>query len=182
LIIHNTIDEFHYIKTNHPSGPHIIMDMGYEQEPVLPVITALPPLSRYPLRSRHKTVMPFMWKILPLTMNAFTSSPFAVIASVSMSDIDRNNSVTVTLRTDPFGLYFPETIIIPGIHLPLGLDLHYDIDIHHCQLISMAPGTPSHRLSKWKSHLRSTYILSINKMSFHTITEVCLVISEACLT
>jgi hypothetical protein len=31
LSTHTTIDEAHYGKTRHPPGPHILMDMGYEQ-------------------------------------------------------------------------------------------------------------------------------------------------------
>jgi hypothetical protein len=91
---------------------------------VLPAITTPPPLSRYPLRSQHKTVTPFIFKLLPLPMNDFTSAPFAVIASVTMADIDHNNSITVTFITDPFGPSFPETILVSGIHPMIGLDLH----------------------------------------------------------
>jgi hypothetical protein len=41
---HHTIDEATYGKTRRPPGPHIIMDMGFEQEPVLPAITTPPPV------------------------------------------------------------------------------------------------------------------------------------------
>jgi hypothetical protein len=112
-------------------------------------------------------------------MNEFKSVPVAVIASVSASDIDRNISVTVTFSTDPFGQSFPETIIVSGIHPTLGLVLHYDVDRHRCQLIKMYLGTPSHRLPKWKSRLRSAYILSIDTMSVHAIADIGRVISEA---
>jgi hypothetical protein len=112
-------------------------------------------------------------------MNEFISSLFSVITSVSMSDIDQNKCVTVTFRTFPFGPYFPETILVSGIHPTLGLDLNYDINRHHCQLISMAPGTPSHRLFQWKSCLRYAYILSLNTMYVHTLADVRLIISEA---
>jgi hypothetical protein len=98
---------------------------------------------------------------------------------VARSDIDRNNSVTVTFSTDPFGPYFPETIAVSGIHLTLGLDLQYDDDQHRCQLVKIDPGTPSHRLSQWRSHLRYEYILSVDMMSVHTIADVRLVIAEA---
>jgi hypothetical protein len=56
-------------------------------------------------------------------MNEFTYVPVTVVASVATSDIDRNDSVTVTFSTDPFGPYFPETIVVSGIHQALGLDL-----------------------------------------------------------
>jgi hypothetical protein len=112
-------------------------------------------------------------------MNEFTSSPAAVIASVSTSDIDRNSSVTVTFSTDPFGQSFPETIIVSGIHPTLSLVLHYDVDRHRCQLIKMDLGTPSHRLPQWKSRLRYAYILSVDTMSVRTIADIGLVISEA---
>jgi hypothetical protein len=102
--------------------------MGYEQQPVLPAITAPPQLLRYPLRSHHKIVTQFLFKLLPLPMNELTSALVTVIASVSMSDIDRNNSVTVTLITDPFGPSFTETIIVSGIHPTLSLDLQYDVN------------------------------------------------------
>jgi hypothetical protein len=124
--------------------------------------------------------MPFIGKLLPLLMNEFTSDLFAVIASVSMSDIDRNNTVTVNFSTDPFGPSFPETIIVSGIHPKLGLDLHYNVDRHHCHLIKMAPGTPSHILSQWKSRLRSEYMLYIDMMSVHTIADVRLIVYEGC--
>jgi hypothetical protein len=116
--------------------------VGYEQEPVLPAITMPPPVSHYPLHSRHKSVTPFVCKLLPLPMNEFTSASFAVIASVTTLDIDRNNSVTITFSTDPFGLSFPETMFVSGIHPALGLNLHYDVDRHRYQLIVMDPDTP----------------------------------------
>jgi hypothetical protein len=112
-------------------------------------------------------------------MNKFTSTPVAVIASATASDIDRNISVTITFSTNPFGQSFPEMIIVYGIHLTLGLVLHYDADQRRCQLVKMDLGTPSHRLPQWKSRLRSAYVLSINTMSVHTIADVGLVISEA---
>jgi hypothetical protein len=176
LSTHDTIDEAHYIKTRHPSRPQTLMDMGYEQQPVPPAITTPPLISRYPLRSQHKTVMSFLWKIIPLLTNEFNSAPFAVIASVTTSDIDHNNRITVIFSTDPFGPSFPETLLVSGIHLTLGLDLHYD----HCQLVNMAPGTQSHRLFQWKPHLQSAYILSIDTVSIHTVNDVRLIVSEAC--
>jgi hypothetical protein len=154
------------------------MDMGYDQESVLPALLTVPPQSRYPFRLRHNSVRPFLCKLLPLPMNEFTSAPVAVIASVSASDMDRNSSVTVTFSIDPFVQSFPETIIISGIHPTLGLVLHYYVDRHRCQLIKMDLGRPSHRLPQWKSRLRSAYILSIDTMSIHTITDIGLVISE----
>jgi hypothetical protein len=155
------------------------MEMGYDQEPVLPALTTAPPTSRYPSSLRRKSVTPFLCKLLPLPMNEFTTAPVAVIASATASDIERNISVTVTLSTDPFGQSFPETIIVSGIHPTLGLVLHYDVDQHRCQLIKMDLGTPSHRMPQRKSHLRSAYILSIDIMSVHTIADIGLVIYEA---
>jgi hypothetical protein len=155
------------------------MDMGYDQEPVVPSFITVPPKSLYPFCLRHNYVTPFLCKLLPLPMNEFTSSPVAVIASVSASDIDRNKSMTVTFRTDPFGQSFPEMIIVIGIHTTLGIVLHYNVDRHRCQLIKMDLGTPSHRLSQWKSRIRSAYVLSIDTMSAHTIAYIGLVISEA---
>jgi hypothetical protein len=155
------------------------MDMGYYQEPVLPALTTALPKSRYPSRSRHKSVTPFLCKLLPLPMNEFTSAPVAAIASATASDIDRNISVTVTFSTDPFGQSFPEAIIVYVIHPMLGLVLHYDVDQHRCQIVNMDLGTPSHRLIRWKFCLRSAYVLSIDTKSVHTILDVGLVISEA---
>jgi hypothetical protein len=155
------------------------MDMGYEQPLVLPAITTPPPLSHYLLRTQHNTVTSFMCKLLPLPMNEFTSSPFAVITFVSASVIDRNKSVTVTFSTYPFGPSFLETILVSGIHPNLGLDLHCIIDIHCCQLTIMDPDMPSHRLFQWKFRLWSAYILSIDTMSVHTVTDEHLIIYEA---
>jgi hypothetical protein len=179
LSTNHTIDEAHYGTTNRPPGPHILMDMGYDQEHVLPALITVPPKSHYPLRSRHNFVSPLLCKLLPLPMNEFTSAPVAVIASVSASDINRNISVTVTFSTDPFGKSFPETVIVSVIHPMFGLILHYDVDRHRCRLINMDLGTPSHSLPRWKSCLHSAYILSIDTMSVHTIADIGLVISEA---
>jgi hypothetical protein len=109
LSTHHTIDEAHYGKTHRPPGPQILMDMGYEQQPVISVVITPPTLSQYPLRSRHKIVTPFLCKLLPLPINEFISAPVAVIASTTMSAIDRNNSVAVTFSTDPSGPSFTET-------------------------------------------------------------------------
>jgi hypothetical protein len=155
------------------------MDMGYDQEPVLPALITAPLQSRYPFRSRHNSVTPFLCKLLPLPMNEFTSAPVAVIASVSESDIDRSSSVAVTFSTNTFGQSFPETIIVSGIHPTLGIVLHYDVDQHRCQRIKMDLGTLSHLLPQCKSRLCSAYILSIDTMSVHTIADICLVISAA---
>jgi hypothetical protein len=114
LITHHTIDEAHYGKTRRPPGPQILIDVGYAQQSVLPAITTPPTLSRYLLRSRHNTMMPFLCKLLPLPMNEFTSALFAVIASVTTSDIYSNNGVTVTFSTDPFGPSFPEPYLFPA--------------------------------------------------------------------
>jgi hypothetical protein len=130
LSTHHTIDEVHYGKTQLPPGSQILMDMGYEQESALPAITTPPPVSRYPRRLRHKSVTPFVCKFCPLPMNEFTFSPFPVTASVTTSNIDRNDSATVTFSTDTFGPSFPETIFVSGIHPALGLNLHYYVDRH----------------------------------------------------
>jgi hypothetical protein len=98
----HTIDEAYYGMTTRPPGPQILMDMVYDQEPVLPALTTVQPKSRYPFHSRHNSVTPFLCKLQPLPMNEFTSAPAAVIAYVSASDIDRNSSVTVTFSTDPY--------------------------------------------------------------------------------
>jgi hypothetical protein len=176
---HHTIYKAHYGKTRCSPGPQILMDMGYEQETVPPAITTPPPVSRYPLRSRHKSITTFVCKLLPLPINEFVSAPFTIIASVTTSDIDRNDGVTVTFSTDLFGLSFPEMIFVYGIHPTLGLNLHYEIDRHQCQLTMMYPGTPSHSLSQWKSRIRSVRIISIETMYVDTIADVRLIISEA---
>jgi hypothetical protein len=121
--------------------------------------------------------MPFYSKLLPLPMNEFIYAPVDLITSVATSDIDCNSSGTVTFSTDTFGPLFPKTIIVSGIHLTLGLDLHNDVGRYRCQLVKMDPCTPLHRLPQWKSHIQYTYILSINTMSIHTVDNVCLVIS-----
>jgi hypothetical protein len=132
-----------------------------------------------PLRSRHKSVTSFVCKLLPLPTNEFTSTPLAVITSVTTSDIDRNDSVTVTLAQIPLGRLSQKQFFVSGIHPTFGLNLHYDVNRHRCQLVTMDPVTPSHILSQWMSHLRYAYILSIDTMSVHTILDVRLVISEA---
>jgi hypothetical protein len=50
------------------------MDMGYDQEPVLPALITVPPQSRYPFRSLQNYVTPFLCKLLPIPMNEFTSA------------------------------------------------------------------------------------------------------------
>jgi hypothetical protein len=152
--------------------------MGYDQETVLPALINVLPKSRFPFRSRHNSMTPLLCKLLPLPMNEFTSAPFAVIASVSASDIERNNSVTVTFSTDPFGQSYPETIIFSGIHPTIGLVFHYDVNRNRFQLIKMDLGTPSHGLPQWNSRLCSAYILPIDTISVHTIMDIGLVISE----
>jgi hypothetical protein len=44
LSTHHTIDEAHISKNCRPPGPQILMDMGYEQQPLLPAITTPPHL------------------------------------------------------------------------------------------------------------------------------------------
>jgi hypothetical protein len=95
LSTHHTIDEAHYGKTRRPPGRHILMDMGYYQRSVVPVITTPPPLSRYPMRSQHKTVTPFLCKLIPLPMNEFTSAPFSYPNSIIL--LCRNISIVRTI-------------------------------------------------------------------------------------
>jgi hypothetical protein len=153
--------------------------MGYELAPVFPVITMLPSVPRYLMRSRHKSVTLFVCKLLPLPTNEFTFVPFAIIASITTLDIDHNDRVTVNFSTDTFVSSFPEMIFVYWIHLTLGINPHYDVDRQRCQLITMDHGPPSYILSQWKSRLRSAYILSIDTVSIHTIANVILIISEA---
>jgi hypothetical protein len=144
LSTYNIMYESHYGKTHRPPGPQIFMYMGYELPPLIPAIVTPSPLLQYLICSIHKPVMTFYSKLLPLPMNEFTSDPVAVVTALITSHIDRNNSVTVTFSTEPFDPSFPENILVSVIHPTLGLDLHYDVDRHHCRLIKMDPGTPSH--------------------------------------
>jgi hypothetical protein len=57
LSTHHTIDEAHYGTTDRPPEPQILMDMGYDQEPVLPALITVPPKSHYPFR-----LMSFIWE------------------------------------------------------------------------------------------------------------------------
>jgi hypothetical protein len=68
--------------------------------------------------------------MIPLPLHEFTPAPVAVAASLAASsrprhgsDVHRNDGMTVTLSTDPFGPSFPETISVSGIHPSLGLEL-----------------------------------------------------------
>jgi hypothetical protein len=88
LSMHHLIDDAHYSKTQRPRGPQILVDMRYEQQPLIRVIITLPPLSRYPLRSLHRPVIPFYSKLHPLPMNEFMSAPVAIFAFITAPDID----------------------------------------------------------------------------------------------
>jgi hypothetical protein len=59
LSTYHIIDEAHYGKTHHPTGHQILVDMGYEQKPLLPAIITLLSLSQYLLRFLHKPVTQF---------------------------------------------------------------------------------------------------------------------------
>jgi hypothetical protein len=89
-------------------------------------------------------------------MHEFTAAPVAVAASLTES-------------TDPFGPSFPETIPVSGIHPTLGLDLHYDTESHRCQITKIDPGTLSHRIPQWRSHICHAFVLSIDQTPVHTI-------------
>jgi hypothetical protein len=112
-------------------------------------------------------------------MNDFTSVPVAAVTSVARSNIDPNNSVTVTFSIDPCGPSFPETIIVSGNHPTLGIDLHYDVDRHRYQIGKMDPCISPYQLPQWKSCIHYVYILSIDTVSTHTVDNVRLVVSEA---
>jgi hypothetical protein len=101
--------------------------------------------------SRHCHA-PLSCTMIPLPLHEFTPSPIAVAASLVASSrplhgyvVHRNDGITVTFSTDPFGPSFPETISVSGIHQSLGLELRHAMDRQRCQLVAMTPGTPSHR-------------------------------------
>jgi hypothetical protein len=48
-----------------------------------------------------------------------------------------------------------------------------------CQLVSMTPGTPSHQLPQCKSRLRHAFLLSVDSIAVHTISDVQQAISLA---
>jgi hypothetical protein len=112
-------------------------------------------------------------------MNEFTAAPVAVAASLTASYIAHSDGVTVTVSTDHFGPSFPETIPVSGIHRTLGLDLHYDTDRHRCQITKMDPGIPVHHIPQWRSHLRHAFVLSIDQVPVHTISDALQVIAKA---
>jgi hypothetical protein len=46
------------------------------------------------------------------------------------------------------------------------------MDRQRCQLVAMTPGTPSHRVPQWKSHLHHAFLLSVDATAVHTILDV----------
>jgi hypothetical protein len=133
----------------------------------------------YPKRSQNKCITPSSCTLIPLSLHEFTPAPVAVAASVTTSsrplhasDVHRNDGITVTLSTDPFGPSFPETIPVSGIHPSLGLEIRHDMDRQRCQLVAMTPGTPSHRLPQWKSRPRHAFLLSVDTAAVHKISNV----------
>jgi hypothetical protein len=179
LSSHHVIDEAHYDTARRPVVAQVIMDMGYDI-PSLPLVP-LQPLkpSVYPTWSQHKCITPLSCPLIPLPLHEFTPAPVAVAASLAAtsrplrdSDVHRNDGITVTFSTDPFGPSFPEKITVSGIHPTLGLDNRHDVDRQRCQMVAMTPGTPSHRLPQWKSRLRHAFLLSVDSTAVHTILDV----------
>jgi hypothetical protein len=84
----------------------------------------------YPKRSHHKYITPLSCTLIPFSLHEFTPAPVAVAASLAASsrplhgsDVHRNDGITVTFSTDPFGPSFSETISVSGIHPSLSLEL-----------------------------------------------------------
>jgi hypothetical protein len=179
LSSHHVIDEAHYGTARRPNGAQVLMDMGYDI-PSLPLVPLqLSQFAMYPKRSQHKCITPLSCTMNPLPLHEFTPAPVAVAASLAASsrppcgsDVHRNDGITVTCSTDPFGPSFPEKISVSGIHPSLGLELRHAMDRQQCQLVAMTPGTPSHRLHQWKSRLRHAFLLSVHTTSVHTISDV----------
>jgi hypothetical protein len=130
LSSHHVIDEAHHGTARRPAGAQVLMDMGYDI-PSLPLVPLqLSQFALYPKRSHHKCITPFSCTMIPLPLHEFTPAPVAVAASLAASsralhgsDVHRNDGITVTFSTDPFGPSFPETISVSGIHPSLGLEL-----------------------------------------------------------
>jgi hypothetical protein len=117
--------------------------------------------------------------LILLPRREFTPAPVDVAASIvttscplHYSDVHRNDGITVTFITDPFGPSFPETRTVSGIHPTLGLDIQQDVDRQRYQLVAMTPGTPTHRLPQWKLCLRRAFLLSVDSNAKHTILDV----------
>jgi hypothetical protein len=179
LSSHPAIDEAHYGTARRPAGAQILMDVGYDipSLPLVPLQSSQ--FAMYPKRSHHKCITPLSCTLISLPLHEFTPAPVAFAASLAASsrplhgsDVHCNYGITVTFSTDPFGPSFPETISISGIHPSLGLELRHDMDRQRCQLVAMTPGTPSHRLHKWKWHLCHAFLLSVDTTSVHTISDV----------
>jgi hypothetical protein len=155
------------------------MDMGYK----IPSFTIVPLQSLkpsvYPTWYQHKCIYPLSCTLIPLPLHEFTPAPIAVKYSLAAtsrmlhdSDVHRNDGITVTFSTDPFGPSFPETITVSGIHPNLGIDIRHDVDRQRCQLVAMTPGTPSYRLPQWKFRLRHAFLLSVDSTAVHIILYV----------
>jgi hypothetical protein len=179
LSSHHVIDEAHYGTALRPAGAKVIMDMGYDipSLPLVPLQSSQ--FAMYPKRSQNKCITPSSCTLIPLPLHEFTPAPVTVAASVAASsrplhasDVHRNDGITVTFSTDPFGPSFPETIPVSGIHPSLGIEIRHDMDRQRCQLVAMTPGTPSHRLPQWKSRLRHAFLLSVDTAAVHTISDV----------
>jgi hypothetical protein len=133
----------------------------------------------YPTWSQHKCITPLACTLIPLPLHELAPAPTAVAASLDAtslplhdSDVHRNDGITVTSTTDPFGPSFPQAIMVSSIHPTLGLDIKHDVDRQCCQLVVMKPGTPSHRLPQWKSRLHHAFLLSVDSTAVHTISDV----------
>jgi hypothetical protein len=134
-----------------------------------------------------KIITPFYSTFIPISLHEFTSAPGVVAASLvatkaplpKASEIHRDDSITVTFSSDPFGSSFPETILLSGIHPTIGLDIQNGVDRHRFQLVTMVSGTPSHWLPQCKSRLRHAFLLSVNQTPVDTISDICGAIAQA---
>jgi hypothetical protein len=89
-----------------------------------------------------------------MLMLEFVSGSVAVAATlVAALPVSYNDALTVEMCDDPFGPSFDEPISMQGPRVTAGLLLHFDNDRGCCQLASMQPGTPAHRIHTWKTRL-----------------------------
>ena len=85
----------------------------------------------------------------------------------------------IYFSTDPYNNHLTHSVSTSGTHKTLGLDLRCDDLTGRLQLSICIPGTPAARITKWRSQLQKSSILTVDGKHVSTILDVENAVKEA---
>ena len=116
---------------------------------------------------------PFSTINITIPTNIHNHNEEIVTPTINKVTSDLNVSIeipyNINLSLDPFDNYTQRTIQIKGNHSLLGLKLQICKVRNIPHIVECLKGTPAIRIPRWRSEMRTSYIIAINNQSVQNI-------------